>query len=497
MDADRLSQRFTSWRQILASLPDGNIEARINVFEDAIKDVAGYVAEGLDKVQVADELHGVAQTYGLVGLLGEDDVQARIARGFENMAPDLSADWGEPQGEQEAPRGEPRQGNGQTREPPITPLRCVNIGAWETTPEPWRDWVVENRIPTKAVSLLSGHGSIGKTTIAGQLAVGTILGSDWLGAVIPTPGPVVFFTAELSEDDMRMQLKPILAHRGLAFCDIKSSLHLHCCQGQDATLGRPDRNRIIQPTRRLKELEMLVRNVKPRLIILEALTDIYAGNEIDRHEVNEFVKMLMLPLALACAGGLLMIGHTSQSGLASGSGDSGTTQWHNAVRARVIMKTTKSKDDDEPDADVREVEFKKNNWGRLDDSVRVRWKNGVFVPESESLAANPLDRVAVDQEAERVFLLLLDRFRQQGRLISPNKTSTNNAQASFADEPEALALAGGVRRRKKILAEAADRLFRSQKIHVGLSGVGPVSKQSMCVKIGPKPPEASLDFGAP
>jgi hypothetical protein len=54
--------------------------------------------------------------------------------------------------------------------------------------------------------------------------------------------------------------------------------------------------------------------------------------------------------------------------------------------------------------------FMKNNYGPIGAPVRLRWRNGVFVPES---GEHPLDKAAKDQRAEEVFLALLDRFNRQ------------------------------------------------------------------------------------
>jgi RecA-family ATPase len=59
----------------------------------------------------------------------------------------------------------------------------------------------------------------------------------------------------------------------------------------------------------------------------------FAGNENDRGQVQQFVGMLT-KLAIAANGAVQFVSHPSLTGIASDSGISGTTQWHNAVRAR-------------------------------------------------------------------------------------------------------------------------------------------------------------------
>ena len=52
--------------------------------------------------------------------------------------------------------------------------------AYDGQPVPEQQWTVRDRIPARQVCLFTGHGSTGKSTIALQLCVGHVLGSDWL-----------------------------------------------------------------------------------------------------------------------------------------------------------------------------------------------------------------------------------------------------------------------------------------------------------------------------
>ena len=66
-------------------------------------------------------------------------------------------------------------------------------GDGATAPE--REWVVQDRVPLKNVTLLSGEGGVGKSIVSLHLAVATVLGRDWLSA-LPTPGPALVVCCE-------------------------------------------------------------------------------------------------------------------------------------------------------------------------------------------------------------------------------------------------------------------------------------------------------------
>ena len=98
-----------------------------------------------------------------------------------------------------------------------------------------------------------------------------------------------------------------------------------------------------------------------------------------------------------------------------GSGLSGSTGWHNSVRSRAYLTTVKTSKDEEPDKNLRMLQFKKSNYGPISQNVALRWENGVYklVPSIGSL-----DKLAAEQHADDVFLKLLQRFEAEERDVS-------------------------------------------------------------------------------
>jgi len=74
------------------------------------------------------------------------------------------------------------------------------------------------------------------------------------------------------------------------------------------------------------------------------------------------------------------------------------------------------------DTDLRELEFKKNQYGPLGESIVLRYQRGLFLPEG---GATSLEKAARMAKADEVFIDLLRRFSEQGRNLS-EKTSANN-----------------------------------------------------------------------
>jgi len=105
------------------------------------------------------------------------------------------------------------------------------------------------------------------------------------------------------------------------------------------------------------------------------------ATENDRGHVQQFVDLLRRG-AINSGGGLVLISHPSLTGIATKSRLSGSTQWHNAVRSRMVLSGVEKDDHDgrEPINDMRVIKFHKNNYGPLSDELVLRWRNGVFVP---------------------------------------------------------------------------------------------------------------------
>ena len=85
------------------------------------------------------------------------------------------------------------------------PLPYVDLAA-DLKPRPW---LIPERIPKRNVTLLSGEGSIGKSTLLMQLLGATVLaGGEWLGTW-PEHGPALYLTAEEEDNEARLRLEAV------------------------------------------------------------------------------------------------------------------------------------------------------------------------------------------------------------------------------------------------------------------------------------------------
>jgi RecA-family ATPase len=416
-----------------------------------------------DRIEAVDYLQTIATGHGLVDEFGPDRVQRVISEAFTNGAAP-SADeqeiidkWDRAEHERankadNIPIVEP-----PPEQPPPQPLRFVDMSTWDHTELPRRQWWLDDCIPLRQPTLLSGEGAIGKSILLLQLLVSTSLGVPWFGTFRPSVGPTIYLGAEDEEDEIRRRLTAILAFHDRKFTDlIESGFRSLAYAGKDVVLAEFDRSGRIKPTLLFQQIYDAARELKPKGIAIDPVSDVFLGDEIKRDQVRQF-NGLMRKLAIDCNCGVIIASHPSLTGIKSGTGLSGSTQWHNSVRARAYFRRPKSDDDEESsngaDDGRRELQFMKNQYGPLSHIIALQWRDGLWLPVTTS--------AATECNVEDLFLQLLRRFTTESRKVSANKGPTY-APAKFAEQPEA--------KTKKIssraFAEAMERLLAMKKIAV-------------------------------
>ena len=403
--------------------------------------------------QVAKSLHGVAasvKVLTLPGLPEGGDVYDWIAAG--GTAEKLWALV-----EAHGANG-PDSGSGANDRHGERILNPLNAADFEGKPVPERKWEVENYIPQHKPVLLYGDGGVGKSTIAQQLAVAKSARRDWL-FLKTQPGRTLFLSAEDDDDEFHIRLDCIRADMGLQCADL-ADVQFQSLMEQDPTLGAfsKQQGKVIG-TPLLHELEERVRDTMIDLVILDTLSDVFEGNENDRQQARAFIRLLAR-LGLKTQSTVLALAHPSVSGMATGTGMSGSTGWNNTARARMYFYSEKDDEDD-----VRTLQVMKANYGPPNLRTKVRWQRGLYVPVTE--AAQEAKAKYSAEAAEECFLRLLDAYTKQDRHVS-HKSGANYAPHLFAKDKQS----GGVD--KAALTDAMNRLLHSGVIKV--EAFGPPSR---------------------
>jgi RecA-family ATPase len=339
------------------------------------------------------------------------------------------------------------------------PLPWVDMSNWDHEPIPQRRWAIQDRVPGNQAGLFSGEGGTGKSLVELSKNVAHVTGKDWLGSM-PEPGPAIYIGAEDNTDEVHIRLASIAQHYGVTFRElIDGGLHVLCLLGEDATLCAPARNGKIETTQLYEQIYQAAGDIKPRNISIDTLSRAFAGNEIDRAQVYQFATFMQRLALVTDGGSVTILSHPSLAGMSSGSGLSGSTGWQGAFRFHQYLRSAKAEGDDEPDRDLRELVFRKNQYGPLGENIILRYQRGLFLPEA---GMSSLEKLARESKADEIFLHLLRRFESQGRNVSDKARATSYAPRAFAADPEA----NKVKLRMSELEGAMKRLFAAGKIKV-------------------------------
>jgi RecA-family ATPase len=415
------------------------------------------VAAGrLEREEVEKALLDAAHANGLVkddgARAAQNTIESGIAAGMDKPAAPL----GERDGFDADPPTTAESGPPHISDPP--PLQWLDMSKWDREPVPERQWAIRDRVPLRQVGLFSGEGGTGKSIIELTKNVAHVAARDWLGS-LPEPGPAFYLGAEDDADEIHIRLAAIAQHHGVTFAElIKGGLHVLCLLGQDATLCAVSRSGKVETTALYRQIYEAAGDIKPKNISVDTLSRAFAGNEIDRVQVYAFANH-MQALAMVANGSVTILSHPSLQGMSSGSGISGSTAWHGAFRFRQYLTSAKPEPGEQPENDLRELQFKKNQYGPLGESIVLRYRNGLFLPEA---GISGLDKIAREAKADEIFLALVKRFANEGRNVGDKTTAPNFAPTVFAKENE-VKIAG---LRKSDLEAAMRRLFADGKIHV-------------------------------
>jgi AAA domain len=148
-------------------------------------------------------------------------------------------------------------------------LRIINPVQWRDEPVPEREWIVRDMIPAKTVTLLSGDGAVGKSTLGLQLATARALGRDWIGTM-PTPGRTLYLSAEDDTEELHRRLDSIREHYGATFDDM-ADIQLVDLVGENAVLGEISKTGIIHATPTFEAVVSVIERTRADLVVWAGL----------------------------------------------------------------------------------------------------------------------------------------------------------------------------------------------------------------------------------
>ncbi len=357
-------------------------------------------ATNLDPVPVADL---IAESNEIAPLLAEHLVrllakrQEEALNAHQNVLPWASAIVRikeEPQ--------EPEQKQFQSWPPVIDLLKLSSVD-----PSPPK-FIMKDWLPCGYATLFAGHGGIGKSGLALVLAVCLAMGIPFFGLQVERRR-VMYLSCEDRENVLHWRLARICDYFGITIRDLVGHLDAFDLVGHNVILYQPGRFGSSPLTSAYHELATLIKTHDTEVLFVDGISDTYDGNENARAEVKAYVNAI-LALIPADRGAAVLVGHVAKP-TANGKGSeySGTTGWHNSVRARwYLYPDEKSRGDEEIECigDLL-MELRKSNLGPNEGCLRFSWDKdaGMFTGAIEQVKSHERDIQDGVEQAEILAVL--------------------------------------------------------------------------------------------
>ncbi len=233
------------------------------------------------------------------------------------------------------------------------------------------------------------------------------------------------------------------------------------------------------PSPLFSQMLNLARERGAQFVVIDTAADVFAGNENIRPQVRQFISLLTR-LARAIDGAVLLLAHPSQTGRASGTGDSGSTAWNNSVRSRLYLKRPDAAGGNMPDADIRVLSRLKANYASAGVDITLRYSRGAFA--LEGLAEPEGDGFYRSRVAEQTFLSGMNELAAKNIRCNVHKGQANYAPKVLREKTHTAASYS-----EDELEAAMNRLLRDGKISSREEGP-PSRRRSYLVVMAPDLP---------
>jgi hypothetical protein len=235
---------------------------------------------------------------------------------------------------------------------------------------------------------------------------------------------VLGLLAEDDDDELWRRQVRINAWLG-SDMDELGNLHLQGRAGLENTLAVYPANGPPAAQQLYELVRAKAAELKPVLIILDPIAQLFGGNENDRFQVSHFVNLVGgLAREFDCA--VLLLGHPAK---AEGSEYSGSTAWNGSVRSRLLLQRK------EGEEDQLVLTRAKGNYAKLD-SLALRWVDGILKPSAPEFMTYA-DKLDAQCRAGRCRTAVPRRSRRPGRargrpLGCPRGRATTASRAGAA-----------------------------------------------------------------
>lgn len=303
----------------------------------------------------------------------------------------------------------------------------ADLNVWANTAPTPKAFVMPGFIPRDDVVIVTGDGGTNKSTLALQISACAASGKPFLGVDVVS-SPALYITAEDDNRENHWRLAKIARSIGTTLHALAGRLHIVSLRGRlNNELATFEDGGKLRVAGAYKLLRATIEKTGAKLVTLDNVAHLFAGNENDRGQVTAFINLLY-QLCGELGVTILLIAHRNKSG----DSYSGSTAWLNAVRSQVLMERS------DEDPDVRRMSLGKANYARAGEERMFRWHDFALVRDADlspGMAAE-IAKIAADNAGNVRFLTCLAAMTGRNEAVSHIK-GTNYAPRKFARMAEA------------------------------------------------------------
>ncbi|KAK6024039.1 primase 2 [Ostertagia ostertagi] len=308
-----------------------------------------------------------------------------------------------------------------------TPVSVFDVFTQPAAPV---EFLIDDLLPAREVTLLPADGGAGKSLLTLIAATCLAMGLPFMGKTTMRC-KVVFYSGEDDDRVLRNRLRRICEHyrvdpaelaRRLLVLDTTDAPNLFC-EVRDADTGPSG-----VPTKNLHELERVVADWGARVVIVDNASDTFDANENSRQQVRGFVRSLK-SMAKRNDAAIWLLAHLDKASVRDPSGKaqfSGSTAWHNSVRSRLLL----APDIDRPEGMV--LSQPKSNLGRRSTDILLTWTTDGMLEHAGVGQSKP-----TTPELRGAVLSLIRSRYERGQFISTSlaPNAATGAYATLSADP--------------------------------------------------------------
>lgn len=318
---------------------------------------------------------------------------------FDPSIPSANDPWGE---DTPPPGGMDAYGNviSMTGEPvqqkDTPPALWQSSGGWSEADIPRRPWIIPGYAMRGSVSVVAGPGSAGKSSIVKAWMLAAVFGLTFSRFRAEAPIKVLSYNTEDDLDEERRRMSATIRQFGRSVQEIPETLRIIGPNDIGTLVTRDPVSGYCIATRAMQELEAMLDEFQPDILILDPLVELHNAEENDNTGLRAVVAYFR-SLAQRRRMAVIILHHTRKG--ATTPGDPDAVRGASAVvgAARVVLTVCPMSEDEaarcgvQPDQRRRffRVDSAKQNYAPIEDAEWFQRVVHVLANGEEVAAAEP------------------------------------------------------------------------------------------------------------